>query len=77
MVRRAGFLVSDKSELERQRRIAWMGKALDVSRGRIAPLPSSVAAAVLAWVASPCATTPMYSCAGSLARWGGWANQGT
>ena len=49
-VRRAKFLVSDKSKLGPQRWIAWMGKALDLSRGRIAPLPSSVAAAVLAWV---------------------------
>ena len=49
-VRRDGVLVTDKSELEPQCRIAWLGKALDLSRGSIAPLPSSVAAAVLASV---------------------------
>ena len=54
-VRRAGFLVNDKSELVPQRRIAWMGKALDLSRRHIAPLPSSVATAILAWVRlAPC-----------------------
>ena len=49
-LRQAGFLVSDKSELDPQRNVTWMGKQLDLSRGRIAPLPSTVAAAVLAWV---------------------------
>ena len=49
-LRQAGFLVSDKSELDPQHNVMWMGKQLDLSCGRIAPLQSTVAAAVLAWV---------------------------
>ena len=47
-LRQAGFLVSDKSQVDPQRNVTWMGKQVDLSRGRIAPLPSTVATAVLA-----------------------------
>ena len=50
LLRRAGFIISEKSMFTPQRSLRWMGKDVDLSGRRVAPAASAVAAVVAAWV---------------------------
>ena len=50
LLRRAGFIISEKSVFTPQRSLRWMGKDVDLSGRRVAPAASAVAAVVAAWV---------------------------
>ena len=50
LLRRAGFIISEKSVFTPQRSLRWMGKDVDLRGRRVAPAASAVAAAVAAWV---------------------------
>ena len=50
LLRRAGFIISEKSVFTPQRSLRWMGKDVDLRGRRVAPAASAVAAVVAAWV---------------------------
>ena len=50
LLRRAGFIISEKSVFTPQRPVRWMGKDVDLSGRRVAPAAPAVAAVVAAWV---------------------------
>ena len=50
LLRRAGFIISEKSVFTPQRSLRWMGKDVDLSGRRVTPAASAVAAVVAAWV---------------------------
>ena len=50
LLRRAGFIISEKSVFSPQRSLRWMGKDVDLRGRRVAPAASAVAAVVAAWV---------------------------
>ena len=50
LLRRAGFIISEKSVFTPHRSLRWMGKDIDLRGRRVAPAASAVAAVVAAWV---------------------------
>ena len=77
LLRRAGFIISEKSVFTPQRSLRWTGKDVDLRGRRVAPAASAVAAVVAAWVRlalKPYTYVALRRLLGSL---GGWGGQGT